>query len=217
MAEVVGGAALGAAFGELLKAIVNQTERTTKFNTLLTRLEKTLIKFDPVFKDITELSKVLNRPDDETTMFTHYLVYGKELVEKCSGIKFWDVRKKYIYTNKLIRLDNELVRFFQIEAHANSTRATLMNLIGTNELNDKFDRLVLNATSGSVGFSGSCSVPGLPEFVIGLDQHVKELKNMLLKDEVRVLVVLAPGGFGKTTLVKKLCHDDQIKGTHNSS
>ncbi|KAF5799835.1 putative P-loop containing nucleoside triphosphate hydrolase [Helianthus annuus] len=35
---------------------------------------------------------------------------------------------------------------------------------------------------------------------------------MLLKDDTKVLVVSAPGGFGKTTLAKKFCHDNEIKG-----
>ncbi|KAG6666331.1 hypothetical protein CIPAW_01G024100 [Carya illinoinensis] len=39
-----------------------------------------------------------------------------------------------------------------------------------------------------------------------------ELKIQLLKVEVSMLVLTAPGGCGKTTLVKMLDHDDHIKG-----
>ncbi|MFS7942499.1 putative P-loop containing nucleoside triphosphate hydrolase [Helianthus anomalus] len=35
---------------------------------------------------------------------------------------------------------------------------------------------------------------------------------MLLKDDIQVLTVSAPGGCGKTTLAKILCHDNDIKG-----
>jgi guanylate kinase len=35
----------------------------------------------------------------------------------------------------------------------------------------------------------------------------------LLKEEVSVLVLTAPGGCGKTTLVKMLGQDEEIKGS----
>ncbi|KAI7741700.1 hypothetical protein M8C21_030471 [Ambrosia artemisiifolia] len=210
---LVGGAALGAAFGELLKVVVHRTNQTARFGAQLKRLEITLKRVEPVFNEITVLSKVLERPDDETAEFTRYLEQGTELVVKCLRIKCWNVRKKYRYTKKLIRLDEELLRFFQIEALANVAKTTMMNLIGTNELNDKFDRLHL--TGG--GFLGSCNVPGLPEFIVGLDQHLTILKRTLLKDDTRLLVISAPGGFGKTTLAKMLCHDPEIKGIFDAN
>ena len=42
---------------------------------------------------------------------------------------------------------------------------------------------------------------------------MKKLKTLLLKEEVQLLLLTAPGGCGKTTLVKMLCQDKEIKGT----
>ena len=42
---------------------------------------------------------------------------------------------------------------------------------------------------------------------------MKELKTLLLKEEVTLLVLTAPEGCGKTTLVQMLCQDEIIKGT----
>lgn len=51
--------------------------------------------------------------------------------------------------------------------------------------------------------------------LFGLDLPLMEVKKKLLDDDddpVASLVVSAPPGCGKTTLVTQLCHDDEIKG-----
>ncbi|RVW57579.1 Retrovirus-related Pol polyprotein from transposon TNT 1-94 [Vitis vinifera] len=58
---------------------------------------------------------------------------------------------------------------------------------------------------------GSCNAPGPPEFMVGLDVPLKELKRRLCENGESRIVIRAPGGCGKTTLAKGLCHDDQVK------
>ena len=55
-----------------------------------------------------------------------------------------------------------------------------------------------------------CSVPKLDKVLVGLDLPLMEVKKKFLGDDD--LVVSAPPGCGKTTLVTQLCHDDEIKG-----
>nr|POF07925.1 putative disease resistance protein [Quercus suber] len=66
----------------------------------------------------------------------------------------------------------------------------------------------------AVGAGVLCSVPPPPKFIVGLDEPLKELKTMLLKEgkEESLLLVTAPGGCGKTTLVIKLSQDKDIEG-----
>lgn len=59
-------------------------------------------------------------------------------------------------------------------------------------------------------------MPAVPDFVVGLDVQLQELKSMLLRDGVQIVVLSAPGGCGKTTLAKLLCNDDGIKGISES-
>ncbi|KAI3785028.1 hypothetical protein L1987_44137 [Smallanthus sonchifolius] len=77
------------------------------------------------------------------------------------------------------------------------------------------DQVLSTVTERAGGFSSSCSVPGLPDFIVGLDFHLQEVKRLLLKDTNQVLTVSAPGGCGKTTLAKMLCHDNEIKDAKN--
>ncbi|GKD15011.1 probable disease resistance protein [Tanacetum coccineum] len=204
--------ALEHAFSELLQVVLQQTIQTARFKTLLKRLEKTLKGVQPVFYESWTLSKVLDRPEKEITMFIDYMKKGKEVVVKCPRINFWNVCQKLIHSNKLIRLNDELLRFFQIEFHPMST--SIRTLIGVYDLADKMDQ-VLSAISTRdqrvYTDATLCSVPMLPELIVGLDSHLDELKRMLLNDDTQVVVVSASGGCGKTTLIKLLCHDNDIK------
>ena len=58
-----------------------------------------------------------------------------------------------------------------------------------------------------------CAVRRPPDFTVGFDKPMMELKTLLLKEEVHQLLLTAPAGCGKTTLVQMLCQDKQIKGT----
>ncbi|KAK9067098.1 hypothetical protein SSX86_014423 [Deinandra increscens subsp. villosa] len=145
---------------ELLEAVALETKKTARFRSPLKRLDTTLRNIEPILYGNGRLSKVLDRPENETNMFILHLENGKRLVLKCSTVKIWNAYKKSVHAN---------------------------------------------------------SVPGLPDFIVGLDVHLRELKRMLLKDANQVLIVSAPGGCGKTTLAKMLCHDDEIKGIFGDS
>ncbi|MFS7968322.1 putative P-loop containing nucleoside triphosphate hydrolase [Helianthus anomalus] len=74
------------------------------------------------------------------------------------------------------------------------------------------DQLLSTVTNRACGFSSSCCVPGLSDFIVRLDAHLQELKRILLNDANQVLTDSDLGGCGKTTLAKIICHDNEIKG-----
>ncbi|MFS7974028.1 putative powdery mildew resistance protein, RPW8 [Helianthus anomalus] len=196
---------------ELMEAVASEINRTPKFRTLLKRLDKTLTNIQPILHESARLSKVLDRPEPETKMFVIYLGNGKKLVLECSVIKWWNVHEKFDHANKLIRLDHELLRFFGVELQDYMT-LSLRTLKEVYDLSDKMDRVLSTVSNQAGGFSSSFGVPELRDFIVGLDAHLQELKRILLNDANQVLTVSAPGGCGKTTLAKMLCHDNEIKG-----
>ncbi|KAJ0770666.1 putative powdery mildew resistance protein, RPW8 [Helianthus annuus] len=209
MAMVIETAKL--AFGELLSVVVAQTMQSVKIKTLLKRVKTTLKSIEPIFFEIWRLRKVLDRPEEETTMFISHLEEGKELIVKYSRIKFWNIYQKFVYSNKLIRLNNDLLWFFQIELQGNSLSTSMRSLIGIHDLSDKMDQLLSAITTHARANDRSCRVPRLPEHIVGFKLHLEELKRRLLNYDTEVLVVSGPGGCGKTTLAKMLCHDNEMK------
>ncbi|KAK1359988.1 hypothetical protein POM88_044462 [Heracleum sosnowskyi] len=104
---------------------------------------------------------------------------------------------------KLLQSGLDLVNKCRTVSYLNKTR------IGVIKNNEKLD--LLHKCLSICDFSGFGAVPGAPNGVVGLDQPLKEFKEMLLKDEVRIKVISAPGGCGKTTLAKMLCHDPDFQ------
>ncbi|XP_071736825.1 probable disease resistance protein At5g66900 [Rutidosis leptorrhynchoides] len=122
---------------------------------------------------------------------------------KCEHIK-WNFYKILTHESKLKKLNESLVRFCQ-------TDVQLMIFRGVSDLQTR----MMNCDTDSSGWL--CGVPLPQGDVIGFDNHLMALKSMVLKDSVNdndcsVVVVSAGGGYGKTTLVKKLCNDPQIIG-----
>ncbi|KAK1433030.1 hypothetical protein QVD17_09934 [Tagetes erecta] len=203
--------ALETVLKELQEAVASEIKRTAKFRTILKRIHNTLTNIQPILYESCRLSKVLERPENEIKLFILQLKDAKKLVQKCSIVKCWNVYHKFVHANKLFHLDNDLLRFFQAELQ-DYTNSSMMFMTESYALGYKLDQVLSTVTERAGGFSSSCSVPKLQDFIIGFDVHLQELKRLLFKDANQVLIVSAPGGCGKTTLVKMLCHDNEIKG-----
>ncbi|KAI3704366.1 hypothetical protein L1987_74584 [Smallanthus sonchifolius] len=204
--------ALELVFHELLKVVVEKTTQTARIKTLLQSLENTLKSIEPIFFESWRLSKVLDRPEKDITLFIIHLEKGKELVLKCSRINCWNVYQKFLYSSKLIQLNNELLKFFQIELQAKMMSTSMRSLIEIYDLAAKMDQVLSAVTTHHVRANPrSCRVPGFPEHIVGFNRHLEELKCRLLKYDTQVLVISGPAGSGKTTLAKLLCHDNEIK------
>ena len=67
-------------------------------------------------------------------------------------------------------------------------------------------------------FTSSCNsqVPRVPSFVVGLNNLVNDVKQILLQNGVKILGVEGMGGSGKTTLALALGNDLQVIGKNNS-
>ncbi|CAH1443639.1 unnamed protein product [Lactuca virosa] len=173
----------------------------------------------------------------EAKMFIKYIQEANKVFEKYPQVKK-NVIKKSSYSQKLKDVNANLQRFFQSEVQAIRSRGITEMFLGVND--DYSDSLSMSTMTSWIGdYSDSLSmstrtswtsdysssrlmflrteqsrheilkrekygwrVPALPDGIVAFDEPLTKLK---------VLVVSAAGGCGKTTLVKMLCHDPEIR------
>lgn len=209
MAEIVVRAALGAVFGkafaELYETVKDVGSKVVMFKSILTSFKSNLYLLEPVVEEIRRLNQELNRPEEETKSLIKDMEDAKNLIRTCSEIQDWNFPFQAFYVKKLTDLDKAIVRFCKVHMQAQNRRDLLQILEQLKSIREEKKSPIMNI------HGLSCSVPGPPDFPVGLDEPLKVLKMQLLKEKQQQLVLTAPGGCGKTTLVKMLCQDEQIK------
>ncbi|KAK7848881.1 putative disease resistance protein, partial [Quercus suber] len=229
------GAAFGEGFAILHDTVKHVVGQIIMFKSILKSLESTLDGIAPVVQEIRRSSLALDHPDEETKRLIEQMKKGKELILKCSKIKRWNLNycfKAYSYSIKLKKLNNAIEKFCQIDLTVQNTRTALETLIKVNQTTTavletaaKVD-LVLkevtkqNSESKKKKFeirTLSCAASRPRDYIVGLELPLKELKQLLSNKEVSLLLLTALGGCGKTTLVKMLCWDEDIKGIYGEN
>ncbi|XP_023731131.1 probable disease resistance protein At5g66900 isoform X2 [Lactuca sativa] len=192
------GAVLGVAVTKLSDVIIDVLKKPSQFSSELTKIRETITRIKPIFDEIEKLTKVLDRPKHENDMFIAQMKGAEALILKCKRVK-WNLYKRYSYALKLDALNKSMLEFFRFDVQLVMVR----------------DQKVIMSMMKGDSSRSSCRIPSLKGSVIGFEDRVRKLKEMVLKDSVgdecSVVVVSAPGGCGKTTLVTMLCHDPEIK------
>ncbi|XP_057975707.1 probable disease resistance protein At5g66900 [Malania oleifera] len=213
--ELLAGAVVGAVAGELLKALLDAKDSAVNFKSDFKRLEYTLEYVIPLVSEIERLNDKLDRPRSETQRLIIKLEEGKEIVSKCSKVQRWDYCRKYRYSKKILKLDQSLQRFFNVELTVGEARDVKQLLVEMQDAIRKLDRLSERSSSGGGSWCGSegCAAPELPSLTVGLEVPLRDLKSLMVsRDGVSVLVLSGAGGYGKTTLASKFCRDEEVKG-----
>ncbi|CBI23286.3 unnamed protein product, partial [Vitis vinifera] len=200
-----GGAALGAAFQGLLTAVIKVSKKFAGFDSILKKLEATLERIKPYIQEMERLNDELDRPRMEMEKLIQILQDGEKLIQDCSRCYCY---QRIGYANKIKALDASLLRLFQVDVHAQVSRDVkeILAILKSNGCNWNY-----RGVSDEHENLGSCNAPGPPEFMVGLDVPLKELKRRLCEDGESRIVIRAPGGCGKTTMAKELCHDNQVR------
>ncbi|XP_031483385.1 putative disease resistance protein At5g47280 [Nymphaea colorata] len=221
MADLIGGALVGAVVAELLKAVLEARDNVSEFGEHFQRLKATLTSLRYSIQQVEQIDEELRdgkQIDDAQTVkmknrmseLREQLEYGQMLIKKCSKVRKWNLWKKYKYSKKLIKLDTEFRTFLDVEVQSNLWVETKRSRIDMKELLRRFSSI---STSSSVQDDipyCSYAMPEVPSKIVGLRAALEELKRRLFSQDV--VGVCAPGGCGKTTLVAKLCQDEAVKG-----
>ncbi|XP_039157802.1 probable disease resistance protein At5g66900 isoform X3 [Eucalyptus grandis] len=133
------------------------------------------------------------------------------------------MRKKYTHSNKLKAFNAELMGDFKLYIQLLDARNNSEMLWEVKEIGLGVKQLILSsqenggALKSGFGAAGNLAVPDAPDFIVGsvVEASLWKLREHLLEEGVSVIVVTASGGCGKTTLLKKLCHDKDVEGKFN--
>ena len=209
-AAIVGRAALGAVFGkalaELYDTVKNVGSKVLMFKSILKSFKSNLDLLAPVVEEIRRLNQELDRPEEETKSLIKDMKNAEQLIRICSEIQDWNYPFQAFYVTKLTDLDKAIVRFCKVHMQAQNKRDIFQILEQLKSIREEMKSPIMKI------HGLSCSVPGPLDFTVGLDKPLKVLKMQLLKEkQQQQLVLTAPGGCGKTTLVKMLCQDEQIQ------
>lgn len=224
MESLVTGGLVGALLAEVT-LFVKETIITIKmFRTRLRSIRDRLDSLKPQFDKMRMYNDLMDRPNEELRPIYDLLNKCNDLVMKCKKIRSWELYDKRKHSKELQDLDDQIVDFCQtdlvaiIASDVKEVKNVLYEM--KDMVSNGMDRMRLQVETGTKGEKGiggskfkSCNVPQAPDFVVGLDVPFKNIKNKLLDGSEPVIIISAAGGYGKSTLVSKLCHDEQVKGT----
>ena len=201
--EFLGEAVLEKVIGELIKPIFDVGKKAASFDEILKQVRSILKLIEPIVHEIRKRDHP--KQESEKQLIQLYEEGGK-LIQKYYRAH-WSINK-WKYKGKITAFYQSLIFLFKFRMpleQFNTIREILALLqsqlkSGTGEV------------SGQIGYlgSGDCYAPEPPDFTVGLDVPLRQVKELLVKESV--VVVSAPGGCGKTTLVQKLCQDADVKG-----
>ncbi|WZY79301.1 hypothetical protein YC2023_025685 [Brassica napus] len=183
----------------LLETLIFAAKVYTDFKPLSEDLASTLERLIPLSEEIESFQGKLDFAYGDLKELVDTLFRAREVVNTCiEGVSWF---QKPILTREIQRIINDMLKFSQ----------TKLQFLQFRTLDDGGLCKRIDGFSVPV-YTDLCSVPLPDKDLLGFDYPLMELKKKLLDDSVGSLVVCAPTGCGKTTLVAQLCHDQEIKG-----
>ncbi|RYQ83980.1 hypothetical protein Ahy_B10g102872 isoform A [Arachis hypogaea] len=148
-AALIGGAAVGAVFGELLKAVLEMKDKTIMFKPTLAYLQTTLESLKPLMKEIEQHNNKLCRPKAELESLIRDMEDGTKLVYKCSKIHKLNLPAKIYCQKQLEELEWCLSRFFSIDMQAQILRDLKETLLEVRRIKNAIKNLPLTTPTDS--------------------------------------------------------------------
>ncbi|CAN7127929.1 unnamed protein product [Brassica rapa subsp. narinosa] len=212
--ELVVGAGVGAVASEILKLVIAEAKLVFAFKTVSKDLASTMEELVPIVREIEQTQGVEEVEELKTLKDT--IDKAQVLVEECKGVKKWKSVLKSYYTRRVYKINKKMLDFCQVQLPLillrNQGRYSALTLEAFNNGVETICKMIKLMHVRPRVYTNLCSVPKLDgKAHVGLDWPLKKLKNKVLDDSLDSLLVTASPGCGKTTLVTKLCHDQEIK------
>ncbi|XP_040371803.1 probable disease resistance protein At5g66900 isoform X2 [Rosa chinensis] len=186
---LIGGAALGTAFTALYEVVKESKE----YKPMLKRLKGRLTFLDPMIAEVRRTNTMLQGVED----IMKEMDAGRQLIQECSRAHWLTgTYTRYGYASKLRSLNRALKDLMQI--------LIAYGVLQLTENNNVLTRICQSP------------LPEPPQFTVGLDKPLGELKKLIGMDGESMVVITAPGGCGKTTLATKFCHDQEVKDKYKN-
>ncbi|KAL0692363.1 hypothetical protein Bca4012_059543 [Brassica carinata] len=187
-------------FSQFLKSSIFAAKMVRDFKPLSGDLASTMERLTPLSKEIYSFQGKLDFGFGDLKELMDTLFRAREVTSTYIGGVSWF--QKTMLTVEIQRIIKDMLKFSRTELQFLQFRTW-----DDGGLCKRIDGF------GSVPvYTDLCSVPLPDKDLLGFDDPLMELKKKLLDDSVGSLVVCAPPGCGKTTLVAQLCHDQEIKG-----
>ncbi|KAF7828758.1 putative disease resistance protein [Senna tora] len=213
MASLVGGAAIGAGFQQALTWGLEIINMGLNYSSTLQTNIDTLEALGPVVQDIVWYNQELDRPREEVEPLIREMRAGEELIRRYSNVS----RRNFLcfpcYQKKLLAVDESLRRTLSVNVQVQMARDVKEIL---KKVTDSL--MILSQQFGHINYGMGTALYGAPEnpeFTVGLEMLLEQLKIEVLKDGLSFLNLTGFGGSGKTTLAKKLCWEPQVLGKFN--
>lgn len=214
MEEIIGKVVLGKVIDELMvKPIFDEVKKVTGFGDILKSVKSILKLIGPTVHEIKLRRGERNPPMEESESLIQLFEKGEKLIQEHSRAH-WLVND-WIYAGKITAFYESLLLFFQFYIPLENVKIQKENLVLLqSQLKSETGQFGGNGVSGEIRQSGDCYAPEPPPafMMVGLKIPLRKLKNLVFGDDASVIVVTAPGGCGKTTLVQNLCQDLDVKG-----
>ncbi|KAJ9691626.1 hypothetical protein PVL29_013733 [Vitis rotundifolia] len=194
--DIVGEAVLGEVTGQLIKPIFDAGKKAASFDEILKQVRSILKLIGPTVHQIKQLSGERDRPKEESEkQLIQLYEEGEKLLQKYYRAH-WLINK-WKYEGKVNAFYKSLLLFFQFGMPVEQFK-TNMEILTLRQSQLKSGT---GEVSGQIGFldSGACYAPEPPDFTVGLDVPLREVKELLFKESV--VVVSAPGGSEKAPVL----------------
>lgn len=222
---------------QLLAVVKDVAKKNVEFKDCCQKLQGTLEGLIPTLEKVV-YNQLPDDPQKVLKEFYEKLKTGKALLQKCSEVNRLNFLQIYRYAKKVDRLDKYIRNFIQTTGWALNYREIIdgkANLgakvdkvdakvdkveVKIEEMGDKIENLpesfqrIMKDRMDELenGKSASpLSIPKLPDFHVGLEISVRELKKRLLGKDVQLVGVVGMGGSGKTTLATAFCNDKEVQ------